>query len=176
MNLIEQAMMFATQKHVLDNHQLYGDLVPYTHHLAAVEQVLLRFGFKDEELRVAAWLHDVIEDTRDKPNKVKRRIIEEKFGEPVGELVWAVTSEEGHNRAVRNAMTYPKIRAAGPLAVALKLADRIANIEFGGRGCDMYKKEHAAFRHGIYIAESPGTGITTDQVLAMQRHLDGLLK
>lgn len=170
MDLVTQMKLFATQKHVLDNHQLYGNVLPYTHHLAAVEQVLIRFGFEsDEVLRAAAWGHDVIEDTRGRQNEVKARDIEEMFGEDVALLVGAVTSEEGPNRKTRNALTYPKIRAAGERAVALKLADRIANVEYGGRASEMYKREHADFKHGINIE----TG--DERVLKMWRHLDGLL-
>lgn len=170
MDLVTQMKLFATQKHVLDNHQLYGNVVPYTHHLDAVERVLIRFGFEDDEvLRAASWGHDVIEDTRGHHNEVKVRDIEEMFGEDVAMLVNAVTSEDGPNRKTRNALTYPKIRAAGERAVALKLADRIANVEYGGRASDMYKREHADFKHGI--------NITTDdeRILKMWKHLDGLL-
>lgn len=177
MNLIEQAKMFATQKHVLDNHQLYGNLVPYTHHLETVERVLRYYGFTDEVIRAAAWLHDVVEDTRDRNNEVRVRDIEEIFGEDVALLVGAVTSEPGENRKVRNALTYPKIRAAGPRAVALKLADRIANVESGGRAIGMYRKEHADFKHGIYVTFGlvPVDGV--DLCLhKMQQDLDELLE
>jgi (p)ppGpp synthase/HD superfamily hydrolase len=173
MNLIEQAMSFATQRHVLDNHQLYGQLVPYTHHLSAVEQVLLRFGFVDEEIRTAAWLHDVVEDTRGRSNEVKIRDIEERFGEDVAKLVGAVTSEEGPNRKIRNALTYPKIREVGYRAVALKLADRIANVEFGGKASSMYKKEHPEFLHGIGVA--PAEKFNASEIWAMAKHLNELL-
>lgn len=179
MNLIEQAKMFATQKHVLDNHQLYG-LLPYTHHLAAVDQTLLYFGLDDEALRTAAWLHDVVEDTRERSNEVRVRDIEEIFGEEVAVLVGAVTSEPGLNRKTRNALTYPKIREAGMRAVALKLADRIANVESGGRAIGMYVKEHPEFRHGIYTSlpalESFPPKYVGDPVAVvvcqMQDHLD----
>jgi guanosine-3',5'-bis(diphosphate) 3'-pyrophosphohydrolase len=184
MNLIEQAKLFATQKHVLDNHQLYGNLLPYTHHLAAVEAVLRRFEFYDEALCAAAWLHDVVEDTRDRNNEVKIRDIEEVFGDDIAVLVGAVTSEPGENRKVRNALTYPKIREAGPRAVALKLADRIANVEAGGRMVIKYRKEHPDFQHGIYIAKPASWGETEiwdeklrllHTVYDMQCTLDSLL-
>jgi (p)ppGpp synthase/HD superfamily hydrolase len=176
MNLIDQAKLFATQKHVLDNRQLYSNLLPYTHHLAAVEAVLVRFGFLEEEIRAAAWLHDVVEDTRDKTNEVKSRDIREVFGEGVAKLVEAVTSERGENRKVRNALTYPKIRAGGVLAVALKLADRIANVENGGGAVDMYKKEHTDFRFNVYIPYGADLPLgDASKVVKMQDHRDGLL-
>ncbi len=176
MNLIEQAMMFATQKHVLDNKQLYGQLLPYTHHLAAVEQVLLRYKWNGENMRAAAWLHDVVEDTVGRDNEVRVRDIEEIFGEGVAVLVGAVTSVKGENRKIRNALTYPNIRDAGNAAVALKLADRIANMEFRGRASDMYIKEHPGFKHGIYLTDKVNANDITYSIYQMQEHLDGLIE
>lgn len=171
MDLITQAKKFATEKHVLDNRQVYGNVLPYTHHLADVERVLLRFSFVDDVIRAAAWLHDVVEDTRDKPNEVRVRDIKELFGEEVARLVEAVTSEPGPNRKTRNALTYPKIAAAGERAVGLKLADRIANVEFSGGASDMYKEEHPEFSRQLKGAAPP---IST--VHAMWWHLDDLLE
>lgn len=168
MDLITAAKRFATQKHVWDNKQEYQNCVPYTHHTAAVEQVLIEFGFRsDENLRVASWLHDVIEDTRGRPNEVKVRDIEEIFNEDVATLVDAVTTVEGPNRAMRNAATYPKTRNAGPRAIVLKLADRIANVRAGGR-VGMYLKEHPDFRHALHLPH-------VVPVDTMMRKLDALL-
>lgn len=147
MDALYQAKSFATFHHVFERKQLYGAL-PYTHHLAAVEAVLRSYGETRLVMRTAAWLHDVVEDT-----DVSVRDIEEGFGEEVARLVAAVTSERGENRKVRNALTYPKIRAAGPDAIRLKLADRIANVSYGlenGRA-DMYRKEHADFKHALFV-------------------------
>lgn len=152
------AKFFAATKH---GDQKYG-VLPYTHHLAQVEAVLRRFKgeFIHENMLVAAWLHDVIEDTG-----TKLKEIEELFGPKVTELVGAVTNEPGPNRKVRAALTYPKIRACVG-ATALKLADRIANVENGGKLVDMYRKEHEDFRRGLYC---PG------RHEEMWAHLDALL-
>lgn len=157
MDLITQAKQFATQRHVLDNRQLYGNVLPYTHHLQDVERVLIRFGpahvgYLRDVVLAAAWLHDVIEDTRGRANEVRQRDLEELFGEQVADLVYAVTCEDGPNRKTRNALTYPKIRAAGQQATRLKLADRIANVEFGGRAVGMYIKEHADFKNALFVS------------------------
>jgi (p)ppGpp synthase/HD superfamily hydrolase len=71
------------------------------------------------------------------------------FNERVGELVNGVTNEKGENRKIRAALTYPKIRATKG-AVCLKLADRIANVENGGKLVEMYKKEYDDFRRALY--------------------------
>lgn len=145
MDLLQAAKHFATLHHVIRKGQLYGAL-PYTHHLQDVERVLREFGENREVMLVAAWLHDVVEDT-----DVKVRDVEENFGEEVAQLVSAVTNEEGHNRKVRNALTYPKIRAAGPDATRLKLADRLANVRSGGSSLKMYVKEYSEFKHALYV-------------------------
>lgn len=174
MDLLTSAKILATRLHVMENRQWYGNMVPHTHHCQDVENILVRFGFSDIEIRSAAWLHDAVEDTRDRDNSIKSRDIEELFGEEVGRLVEAVTDEPGENRKVRKALTYPKTRAAGPRAVALKLADRIANIEFGVANgspqLKMYKKEYPDFRHALW------TSLTEDaRLVNMWNHLDGLM-
>ena len=156
MDHLRSVKFFATTKH---DGQRYG-VLPYTHHLWDVDQVLLRFGITDLIMRSAAWLHDVVEDT---PTKIKE--IVELFGPEVAGLVQAVTNEKAENRKVRTALTYPKILAY-PRAVQLKLADRIANVENGGDLVDMYKKEYESFRRALHTP-----GLYED----MWKHLDSLL-
>lgn len=151
---------YATVKHA---GQLYSDGLPYTHHLAAVEGVLRRFqGCLTNAMLEAAWLHDVVEDTG-----TKLKEVEEMFGPEVASLVSAVTNEEGANRKIRAALTYPKIRNGGQCAVRLKLADRIANVENGGKLVEMYRKEHEDFKRALF---TPGENED------MWVHLDNLLK
>lgn len=167
MDLITSARQYATLHHVIRKGQLYG-VLPYTHHLAAVEGVLREFGEAREELLVAAWLHDIVEDT-----DVKLRDVEENFGQEVARLVGAVTSEDGPNRKTRNALTYPKIREAGRDAVRLKLADRIANVRNGGSSVGMYAKEHRDFRHALYDPDDVADRCINRQ---MWREIDRLLE
>lgn len=159
MDPLRHVKFFATIKHA---SQCYSGGLPYTHHLAAVEQVLRRFGVTDETMLTASWLHDVVEDT-----ETKVKDVAEMFGPEVARLVHAVTNEDGANRKIRHALTYPKIRDAGPDAVRLKLADRIANIEAGGNLVGMYKKEHEDFKRALF-----SVGQNED----MWTHLEALLK
>jgi (p)ppGpp synthase/HD superfamily hydrolase len=158
------AKFFAVIKH---GNQQYSGCLPYSHHLAAVESVLRRFGETSERMLTAAWLHDVVEDTG-----TKLKEISEFFGDDVAELVGAVTNEPGPNRKVRNALTYPKIRDASPSALILKLADRIANVEQGGKLVDMYRKEYVDFRRAL-IPDRMVAGSSMD---LMWKHLDGLME
>ncbi len=158
MDPLRHVKFFASVKH---SGQTYGSGLPYTHHLAAVEQVLRRFNVTDEAMLTASWLHDVVEDT-----ETKLKEIEEMFGPEVARLVHAVTNEEGANRKIRHALTYPKIREAGLYAVKLKLADRIANVEAGGNLVGMYRKEHEDFKRALF---TPGENEE------MWKHLESLM-
>lgn len=141
-DLIE-ARAFARAAHA---DQRYGNGAPYFTHLDAVEAVLVRFGFEDDyALRIGAQLHDTVEDT-----SVRLADVVERFGSEVASLVDAVTNRPGRNRAARHAATYPVLRAAGERAVTLKLSDRIANVEAGGRLVGMYRKEYPGFRREIH--------------------------
>lgn len=162
----DRARMYATIAH---GTQTYNDEVPYVVHLEQVVGVLRRFGYEDPTMTCAAWLHDAIEDTKTSYNDIKER-----FGADVAELVYAVTSELGRNRKERNGKTYPKIHG-NALATALKLADRIANVEYGmATGSKMrakYVEEYPGFKNAIRV---PGADEDT-RVTNMWDYLDKLL-
>ncbi len=121
--------------------QLYGTF-PYHKHLEDVIRILKRFDFNNKYL-IAGYLHDTIEDTA-----LSYDFIAENFGKCIADIVYAVTDELGKNRKERRAKTYPKI-AANEDAIIIKLADRIANVEQGGK-IEMYAKEHAEFKWWFY--------------------------
>lgn len=157
MDPLVQAQFFATTHHVFFKRQMYGAL-PYTHHLQQVVEILGSYGTHGSkswygdgidvnEVLIAGWLHDIVEDT-----DVKLRDVEEQFGENVAMLVGAVTDEQGSHldRKARKALTYPRTRAAGKIAVRLKLADRLANVDSGGSMLKKYAKEHEDFRRALF--------------------------
>jgi hypothetical protein len=71
----------------------------------------------------------------------------------------------GRNRIEKKAKTYPKIRS-NPIAIVLKVADRIANVEFSSTQTTgyigMYKKEHSDFEYHLRIS---------NQISEMWEHL-----
>jgi len=141
-----KAMAFAIRAH---RGQIYGDQ-PFWSHPKAAAEVARRFGL-EETLQVAAWLHDVVEDT-----DIPLGQIEAEFGSEVAALVDAVTEPSGLTRRERHPAAWAKLRAAGPDAVAVKLSDRIANVESclatpkGRKGLfRMYAKEYLAFREAL---------------------------
>ncbi len=138
-DLEREARRFAEERHA---DQRYG-VRPYVVHLEAVRGVLQDFRYGGE-LGIAAWLHDVVEDT-----PTSREEIASRFGDEVASLVWAVTGI-GRNRKERCASAYEKIRAH-PAAATLKLADRIANVEAsrGSHQLLMYRAEWPSFREAL---------------------------
>ena len=140
------ARYLATRFHA---NQLYDDL-PYIKHVEDVFNVLVFFNVNDPDILVASLLHDTIEDTNLTYAKIKS-----KFGKKVAELVYAVTNELGRNRKERHIKTIPKI-IADTDAITLKLADRIANVNYSivtknDKKFQMYKNEYEEFRSEVYI-------------------------
>ena len=133
----ELARNFAVSAH---GDQQYGSR-PYVVHLTAVRAVLADFGFGRSDYGTAAWLHDVLEDT-----KVTAELMEMTFGPAVTKLVWSVTGV-GKNRKERNECAYSRLEEH-PRAIILKLADRIANAEACAKTHD--------HRLEMYVRESPG--------------------
>lgn len=143
---VETAKEFAKKAH---GDQKYGAL-PYDFHLQMVATNVRRYknsiGSGWEDVEVAAWLHDIIEDTAYTVNDLGTR-----FSPEVVALVQAVSNCEGSNRKERNLKTYEQIKKAGRLAIALKLADRISNVYHSKTNNNqlyaMYKKEHTDFQN-----------------------------
>lgn len=169
-----KAKMFAELAHA---GQTYNDDVPYQYHLQQVVNILERFNFTSNVMICAGHCHDCLEDTNRNYNDLVKR-----FGEETAELVYAVTSELGRNRDERNKKTYPKIYG-NYQATALKLADRIANVEYGianGGGMLMkYTKEYPGFYRALYCTQQDGTPNWPDplenRVERMWEHLTRLL-
>lgn len=145
-DLVSKAIIAATKGHNNTNH-LYGD-ASYTIHLALVVDVAYRFiHLIPIEMRATViasmWLHDSIEDARMTYNDVV-----EVTNVDVAEIVYAVTNNKGRTRKDRaNDNYYKGIREIN-CAPFVKLCDRIANIEFGGKG-SMYRKEHLNFKQQL---------------------------
>jgi len=158
------AREFAEKAHAPQNY----DGHPYSKHLDDVYNILLRFGFNEDDdldLLIAAYLHDIIEDTATSYKDLKNM-----FGLDVAEIVYCMTDELGRNRKEKKDKTYPKIRS-NMRSIILKLADRIANVEnskdkisnFGS----MYSKEFDDFQKQLRIHA---------HVPTMWEHLTNLFK
>lgn len=150
-------------QHDSTNH-LYGDYLPYRFHLELVAKNARKFVhlLTDKEIAhtvghpttlkeaiiVAAYGHDLIEDTRVTYNDVKNML-----GETVAEIIFALTNEKGRNRSERANEKYYAGILSTPGARFVKLCDRIANVEFGklmgSRMVNMYRKENFNFEYHL---------------------------
>jgi (p)ppGpp synthase/HD superfamily hydrolase len=142
---VERAKVYAV---IVHDKQMYSLDRPYLYHLERVALTLARFGYDFEDLQTAAYLHDTLEDT-----DATREEIVALFGCTVYDMVYRVTNEPGNNRRERHEKTYPKMHGDHS-AIALKLADRIANVEdcilTNDKRFKMYYDEHTAFRNALY--------------------------
>lgn len=107
------ALDFAVRAH---GQQKYGT-EPYRVHLEEVMAGCRRMGFTTDLHLIAAALHDVIEDTA-----IGRSSLEKKFGPEVARVV----AELSHDHAID---TVDYLAAMSDAAFAVKLADRLANVE-----------------------------------------------
>jgi (p)ppGpp synthase/HD superfamily hydrolase len=84
----EQALLFATRKHAGQTRK--GTTVPYIAHLLSVAGLVLEAG-GDEDLAIAALLHDVVEDCGGAPmlEEVRRS-----FGDRVAHVVEGCTDTD----------------------------------------------------------------------------------
>lgn len=161
---IERARIFAIEAH---GTQQYGDY-PYVKHLDNVSSVLLRFGVSrsdGERYHVAAYLHDVPEDTA-----VSVEQITKEFGPWVGKVVARLTSPQGVNRREKALRKLPAIGKSLDSQI-VALADRIANIEMGYRHdpgkVKMYTGEYSVFKRLVHREHV--------KTSAMWQYLDALL-
>lgn len=82
---LQQAFRYASEKHAGQTRKKTA--VPYVSHLMAVASLVLEAG-GDEDLAIAAFLHDVVEDCGGMP---RLREIQKKFGPRVAKIVEGCT-------------------------------------------------------------------------------------
>lgn len=153
-SILSIARNFAYSKHNMPSEsQRYGNL-PYSVHLEAVLSQAEKYMYyipeeKRDIIRISCLCHDLIEDT-----EVSEKILEEKFGPEVADIVYCVSNERGRDRKERNFKTYPKIWR-NDLAIFVKLSDRLANTHnsktTGHKLFDTYRKEYPVFKYALNV-------------------------
>ena len=122
MTRVHRALHFAIKAHGDQVRKYTGE--PYWHHPKAVAEIVWD-ATRDEDLYIAALLHDTVEDTTTTLTE-----IEAEFGYRVAELVEEVTdvsTPSDGNREYRKALDREHLRDACPGAQTIKLADLIHN-------------------------------------------------
>ncbi|RPD93460.1 HD domain-containing protein [Candidatus Pantoea deserta] len=125
MKLSERAKLFATLHHENAGQKRKFTGEPYIVHPAAVVALLESIN-PTEEMRAAAWLHDIVEDT-----DVTLREIELRFGSLVGQYVEMLTDvrtrRTGGERIDRKNGNLLHSAQASAEAKSIKLCDLIDN-------------------------------------------------
>lgn len=144
---------YILQKH-FETKKLYDGL-PYSVHLSDAVMVAERYKhlLPDEvvyDVIIAVWGHDLIEDTGESFNDVKKNL-----GEFSAELIYRVTNEKGKTRKERANDKYYIGIAESDLATFVKLCDRISNTNYSRKTgntkkLDMYRKEYPKFKEYLF--------------------------
>lgn len=165
-------------QHDIVCNQKYGENLPYSFHLKAVEAQGEKFMYMIEDIRVenpdnyrassvglrsivryALIGHDIIEDGRITYNDLINSVKTDNYhaSKMVADIVYAVTDEKGKTRAERKNDKYYKELSENKLAVFVKLADLAANILYskltGSSMYEKYKSEFPKFKEKVYIEE-----------------------
>lgn len=174
---MEKLRKYIFEQHDVVCNQKYGDNLPYSFHLKAVEAQGEKFIHLIEDkiirnennyfsegvnlrnvIRYSLAFHDSLEDARVTYND----ILKLEFGNSVitkmiADIVYCVTDEKGKNRSERKNAKYYKELKENKLAVFVKLADIAANTLYskltGSSMYDKYKKEFPSFRDKLYLEE-----------------------
>jgi (p)ppGpp synthase/HD superfamily hydrolase len=157
---IQAARQFALKWH---GDQMYGGR-PYIYHLDAVAAIMTSQGALPWQI-CAAYLHDVLEDTA-----CPASLVFEKFGALVLAWVQAVTGT-GASRKERQLDIVRKLRADTTGAVALKLADRLANVrqcvaDDAPKLMAMYRKDLPVY-DDLFSSASPAINAELHLLLAL---------
>jgi (p)ppGpp synthase/HD superfamily hydrolase len=134
---IQHAIRFSIKTHEVDQKQKRkGKDIPYIIHPLTVGLILASSG-ANEDLIIAGILHDTIEDSIE-TKKVTKKMIVDRFGDNVADLVLSVTEEKNlpWEEVKEKAIEHIKILSHDSLM--LKSADIIAN---NSELCDDFKKK-----------------------------------
>lgn len=122
--MYDRALVFASGKHQGQVRKSTG--VPYIEHPIRVSQIVEQYKVSThiEELRVAALLHDTLEDTHTTAEEIARY-----FGGMVASLVVELTSDADRIASMgKLAYLKKKLQGMSSYALVVKLADRLDNI------------------------------------------------
>ncbi len=123
MNRLLHAMDFAARKH---SHQTRKNAkaTPYINHPIEVAEHLARVGgITDEDVLIAALLHDTIEDT-----KTTKAEIEDIFGSRIAHIVAECTDDKSLEKAERKRLQIVNAPHKSPEAKCVKIADKTCNL------------------------------------------------
>lgn len=123
MNRLLQALKFAAEKHVQQRRK-NAEATPYINHPIEVAEHLARVGgISDEDVLIAALLHDTIEDT-----KTTLAELESVFGSRVAGIVMECTDDKSLEKLERKRLQIVNAPKKSPDAKCVKIADKTCNL------------------------------------------------
>ena len=125
----QKAIKFAAAKHAAQNQTIPGTNLPYVVHLSNVAMEILIASFHSENFNLdfaiqVALLHDTLEDT-----STTFGGLETEFGVDIAKAVFALTKNTELPGEVQMQDCIRKIKLLQPEVWAVKLADRITNLQ-----------------------------------------------
>lgn len=149
-HLYQEAIKFATSKHLEMDQKIPGTELPYVVHLSNVAMEIIIAASHTDHFNLGfavqvALLHDTIEDT-----STKFEELENKFGVDIAKAVSALTknSDLPKDKQMQDSLT--RIKELQPEVWAVKLADRITNLQPPPLHWDNQKKSTIIMKRGLY--------------------------
>jgi (p)ppGpp synthase/HD superfamily hydrolase len=141
-SIYQQTIKFAASKHSKKNHMIPGTNLPYVVHLSNVAMEILTAyqnaaDFKLDLALKLALLHDTLEDTSATFDEISKE-----FGIDIAKGVSALTKNETLPKSEKMLDSLNRIKALPKEVWAVKLADRITNLQEPPKHWDTLKKEH----------------------------------
>lgn len=122
MKRISKAIVFAAQSHS-GQHRKDGKTPYINHPLEVMNLVVEHVDELDEEVLIAAVLHDVVEDTN-----VTEHEIAEMFGKRVAKFVAELTDDKLLTKEERKRTQLQDVHTLSPEGKLLRLCDKICNV------------------------------------------------
>jgi (p)ppGpp synthase/HD superfamily hydrolase len=127
--LYQETIKYATAKHLEKEQKVPGTDLPYVVHLSNVTMEVIVAAFNTEKFDLGfaiqvALLHDTIEDTSADFGELEGR-----FGVKIAEAVSALTKNKDLPKEQQMMDCLVRIKKLQPEVSAIKLADRITNLQ-----------------------------------------------
>ena len=164
----QKALRYAAEKHALQQQTLPDSIIPYAVHVSnvAMEILVAATHSKDFDTEFAiqvALLHDVLEDTA-----VTAEELERAFGTAVTTGVQALTKDTDLPHEEQMMDSLQRIKNCVPEVGAVKLADRITNLQEPPLSWSMDKRQHYLQESCLILKELCRTNEYLEKRLALK--------
>lgn len=161
--MLDSAIAFAALAHAGQKRKYTGE--PYICHPIEVMTIVHRYHRDDEDMLVAAVLHDVLEDCPVFPREIERR-----FGSAVLDMVVGLTEVPiVGNRATRKAAERDRLAEQPPAVQTIKCADLISNTKSITQHDPKFAKVYLAEKRELHAVLTKADKRLRDQVWELCR-------